>query len=49
VGFGFCVSQAGLALDPSFTIRRYCDVTSAWNDNPAFLAGRERTIEATVR
>ena len=37
--------QAGLALDPSFTIRRYCDVTSVWNDNPAFLAGRERTIE----
>jgi len=37
--------QAGLVLDPSFTIRRYCDATSAWNDNPTFLAGRGRTIE----
>ena len=37
--------QAGLGLDPSFTIRRYRDATSAWNDNPTFLAGRERTIE----
>jgi tetratricopeptide (TPR) repeat protein len=37
--------QAGLVLDPSFTIRRYRDATSAWNDNPTFLAGRERSIE----
>jgi TolB-like protein/class 3 adenylate cyclase len=37
--------QAGLALDPSFTIRRYRSATSAWNDNPTFLAGRERSIE----
>ena len=37
--------QAGLALDPSFTIRRYRSATSAWNDNPTSLAGRDRTIE----
>ena len=37
--------QAGLALDPSFTIRRYCNSTGALSDNPTFLAGRERTIE----
>jgi len=37
--------QAGLVLDPSFTIRRYCNVTSVWSDNPTFLAGRERVIE----
>jgi TolB-like protein len=37
-------AQMGLALDPSFTIRRYRDVT-ALSDNPTFLAGRDRTIE----
>jgi TolB-like protein/Flp pilus assembly protein TadD len=36
--------QAGLALDPSFTIRRF-RLTNAWSDNPTFLAGRERTLE----
>jgi tetratricopeptide (TPR) repeat protein len=37
--------QAGLALDPSFTIRRYRDATNARSDNPTFLAGRDRAIE----
>jgi tetratricopeptide (TPR) repeat protein len=37
--------QAGLALDPSFTIRRYRYFTNLWIDNPTFLAGRERAIE----
>ena len=37
--------QAGLALDPSFTIRRFRDATNARSDNPTFLAGRERLIE----
>jgi tetratricopeptide (TPR) repeat protein len=37
-------AQAGLALDPSFTIRRYRDVT-ALSDDPLFVAGRDRTIE----
>jgi tetratricopeptide (TPR) repeat protein len=37
--------RAGLALDPSFTIRRFRDATSAWHDNPTSLAGRDRTIE----
>jgi hypothetical protein len=37
--------KAGLALDPSFTIRRFRDATSARSDNPTFLAGRERAIE----
>jgi len=37
--------QAGLALDPSFTIRRLRDATSGWNDNPTYLAGRDRAIE----
>jgi len=35
--------QVGLALDPSFTIRRYR--SAVWSEHPAFLAGRERTIE----
>src|SRR6202008_765055 len=30
--------QAGLALDPSFTIRRLRDATNARSDNPTFLA-----------
>jgi hypothetical protein len=37
--------QAGLALDPSFTIRRYRDAINARSDNPTFLAGRDRHIE----
>src|SRR5215472_5400605 len=37
--------QAGLALDPSFTIRRYRDATKAQSDNPTFLAGCDRAIE----
>jgi TolB-like protein/Tfp pilus assembly protein PilF len=37
--------QAGLALDPSFTIRRFRDVTNAWSDNPRHRAGRDRWIE----
>jgi TolB-like protein len=38
--------RAGLALNPSFTIRRFRDATSAWHDhNPTALAGRDRAIE----
>ena len=37
--------QAGLALDPSFTIRRFRDASNAQSDNPTFLAGRDRAIE----
>jgi tetratricopeptide (TPR) repeat protein len=37
--------NAGLALDPSFTIRRYQDVTYANSDNPTYRAGRDRLIE----
>ena len=37
--------QAGLALDPSFTVRRYRDVANAWSDNPTYRAERERVIE----
>jgi tetratricopeptide (TPR) repeat protein len=37
--------QAGLALEPTFTIRRYRDATNARSDNPTFRAGRERVIE----
>jgi len=37
--------QAGLALDPSFTIRRFREATNARTDNPTFLAWSERTIE----
>jgi tetratricopeptide (TPR) repeat protein len=37
--------QAGLALDPNFTIRRYRDATNARSDNPTFLAGPDRAIE----
>ena len=35
--------QAGLALSPSFTIRRFR--AGALGDNPTYLAGRERTYE----
>ena len=37
--------QRGLALDPSFTIRRFRDVTHVLGDSPIFLAGRDREIE----
>jgi tetratricopeptide (TPR) repeat protein len=37
--------QAGLALDPSFTIRRFRDATNARSDNPTFLATSERAAE----
>jgi TolB-like protein len=37
--------NAGLALDPRFTVRRYRDVTYANSDNPTYRAGRERLIE----
>ena len=37
--------QAGLALDPSFTIRRFRDAINARSDNPTLLAGRDRAIE----
>jgi tetratricopeptide (TPR) repeat protein len=36
-------SQAGLALDPTFTMRRYR--AGASSDNPIYLAGRERLYE----
>ena len=35
--------QAGLALNPGFTLRRYRD--GVQSDNPVFLKGRERIIE----
>ena len=35
--------QAGLALDPTFTVRRYRSGPST--DNPTYLAGRERMYE----
>jgi TolB-like protein/Flp pilus assembly protein TadD len=35
--------QAALALNPSFTIRRFR--AGAFGDNPTYLAGRERTYE----
>jgi tetratricopeptide (TPR) repeat protein len=37
--------QAGLALDPSFTIRRCRDASRARSDNLTFLAGYERILE----
>ena len=37
--------QAGLALDPSFTIRRMRDANNARSDNPPYRAGRERIVE----
>src|ERR1700694_254057 len=36
-------AQAGLALQPGFTLRRYRE--NALSDNPAHLAGRERSCE----
>jgi TolB-like protein/Flp pilus assembly protein TadD len=37
--------QAGLAFDPSFTIRRFRDATYTRSDNPTFLVWRDRAIE----
>jgi len=37
--------NAGLALDPSFTIRRFRDAGKARSDNPTLLAGLDRAIE----
>jgi len=39
------VVQAGLALDPTFTIRRFRDATNVRSDNQTFVAGRDRHIE----
>jgi TolB-like protein/class 3 adenylate cyclase/Tfp pilus assembly protein PilF len=36
-------AQAGLTLDPSFTVRRFR--AAGFSDNPNFLAGRERMYE----
>jgi TolB-like protein/class 3 adenylate cyclase len=36
-------AQAGLALDPGFNLRRYR--VNALSDNPAYLAGRERSYQ----
>ena len=36
-------AMTGLALDPTFTIRRFR--ANNWSDNPVYLAGRERVIE----
>ena len=38
------MAEAGLALDPVYTIRRYR--TGASSDNPAYLAQRERTADS---
>jgi hypothetical protein len=37
--------QAGLALGPSFTIRRYQIARSVSHDHPTVIAGRERGVE----
>jgi tetratricopeptide (TPR) repeat protein len=36
-------AQAGLALQPDFTLRRYRE--NALSDSPAYLAGRKRSCE----
>jgi TolB-like protein len=41
---GKTTAQAGLELDPTFTIRRF-RASTAWSDNSAYLAGRERQCE----
>jgi tetratricopeptide (TPR) repeat protein len=38
-------ANAGLALDPHFTVRRYRDITYSNSDNPTYRAGRDRLIE----
>ncbi len=43
LGEARAAAQAGLALDPSFTIRRFR--LGVASDNPTFLAGRERIVE----
>jgi tetratricopeptide (TPR) repeat protein len=40
-------ANAGLALDPSFTIRRYRD--GSYSDNPTYLAERERVYQGMLR
>jgi tetratricopeptide (TPR) repeat protein len=37
------IAAAGLAFDPTFTLRRFR--RNAISDNPVYLAGRERAIE----
>jgi TolB-like protein/class 3 adenylate cyclase len=37
--------NAGLALDPHVTVRRYRDITYSNSDNPTYRAGRDRLIE----
>jgi TolB-like protein len=37
--------DAGLVLDPNFTIRRHRDATYAISDSPTYRAGRDRIIE----
>ncbi|WP_027527044.1 adenylate/guanylate cyclase domain-containing protein [Bradyrhizobium sp. Ec3.3] len=44
IGEAQAAVQAGLALNPMFTIRRF-RASNAWSDNPAYLAGRERQCE----
>ena len=44
IGEARAAVQAGLALDPTFTIRRF-RASNSWSDNPAVLAGRERQCE----
>ena len=39
-------AEAGLALDPGFTIRRYDSDCFFLSDNPAWLSRRERFYEA---
>jgi len=43
VRHGGRAAQAGLALQPGFTLRRYRE--NALCNNPAYLAGRERSCE----
>jgi TolB-like protein/class 3 adenylate cyclase len=40
--------NAGLALDPYFTVRRYRDVTYSNSDNPTYRAARERLIDGML-
>jgi hypothetical protein len=39
------IAQSGLALNPSFSIRRFRDATTARGNNPTYLAGRDRAIK----
>ena len=38
------MADAGLALDPAYTIRRYR--TGASSDNPTYLAQRKKTADS---